>query len=264
MNDLGSKTRGFFNDDVLGEKVGFNAGFNPKDIKTLHGWWSADFGIAQDGGGNISQITDKSGNGRHATQAVGSNRPLFIADGGSVFNNLPVIQYNGLTSFLSIADFDYVDYNNLNVFIVAKTGQVSTIGQVMSHGNSTTAIAWSIFINSTTNMRMQLSETGSAFQKITDMTTILTTTDAFLFSLKYNTTRLFNFLNGVDESVIITDIATTKFFDPVIGLTIGALLSFGFPSGFFRGQIPEIIITGLLTAKEEADMNNYLLQRYGI
>lgn len=52
-------------------------------------WLDAGEGVTFDGGNNISQWDDQSGNGFHAVQS--GSQPQYIANGGAGFNNLPVV-----------------------------------------------------------------------------------------------------------------------------------------------------------------------------
>lgn len=224
-------------------------------------WYAADL-VKVDMGNNISIAYDKSGNKGDATQSVGSAQPSLKNNGGSSFDKRPVMQFNGSTHFLEIADFDYVDYNNLNVFIVAKSDDFASTRYLMTHADLVNEAAWAFFINSTTKMRMLISDTGNGFQKTTDNSTVLSTTNAYLFSLNFDTTNLFNFLNGVDESTIIANNAMADFFDSSVNLLIGALLIGGVPAAFWDGDIAEIIITSNLTTTQITAVNAFLMNKY--
>lgn len=59
-------------------------------LSGLQLWLKADEGITLDGNGRVSQWDDMSGIGRHVTQSVSGQRPLYIA---SVQNNKPGVQF---------------------------------------------------------------------------------------------------------------------------------------------------------------------------
>ncbi len=249
---------------VRQKAYGFIDSPSPANISTLHGWWSADFGVTSDAGNNISQVNDRSGNGRHATQVVGANQPTFVADGGAIFNNRPVMRFNGLTHFLSIADFDYVDYNNLNIFIVFRSNDFTTAGSLLSHGGLPGDLAWNTFINSTTNVRVNISEDGTLLPKQSNLSTVLVTTDAYVYSFRFNTTTLRTFLNGVDDTSIVLNDPMTRFYDATLGLRIGALNFFGAPFVFFDGDMPEIVIAGDMTDGETIGLSSYFIDKYKV
>lgn len=227
----------------------------------VHRWYSAD-SVKTDMGNNVSILYDKSGNNGHATQSVGSAQPTLFKNGGSSFDKRPVLRFNGTTDFLEIADFDYVDYNNLNVFTVAKTTDLTANRTIVSHSNLINEHAWSLFLGSIAKVRMTIGEDGTATDKITDNSTVLVDTKAYLFSAKFDTTSLKMSLNGVDESVIISNDAMTKFFDSPSPLMIGAIEFFGTPSPSFEGDLAEVLITGELTAIQIALVNALLMFKY--
>lgn len=53
----------------------------PLTIEGIYAWYKYD-NITQSGGA-VSQVSDKSGNGRHAVQATGANQPTYTASGGA-------------------------------------------------------------------------------------------------------------------------------------------------------------------------------------
>lgn len=52
----------------------------PSGISSLYAWYKYD-NLTQSGGA-VSQVSDKSGNGRHAVQATTANKPTYTASGG--------------------------------------------------------------------------------------------------------------------------------------------------------------------------------------
>lgn len=54
------------------------SGFNPKTLAGLAGWWDAsDASTITLNSTTVSEWRDKSGNGRHATQATAANQPVY-------------------------------------------------------------------------------------------------------------------------------------------------------------------------------------------
>ncbi len=234
---------------------------DPVNLSTLHAYWEADFGVTKDGADNISQVLDKSGNGRNAFQLTGVNQPTFIADGGASFSNRPVMRFDG-TQFLDINDFDQVDYNNMNIFAVAKVTDFTTSRTIISHFNLFAGLAWSLFTVNTTLVRQTISEDGATIMKTTDNSTALLTTKAYLFSSKFDTASLKMSLNGVDESVMVQNDPMTQFFDSPALLMIGAFAIVGVPSPTMIGDIAAIVIAGDMTDDEIIDTNNFLINKY--
>jgi len=59
--------------------------YNPAKINGLFAWYKYDSIITANG--TVSQVNDKTGNGRHAVQAVSGSQPLYFSSGGP--NNKP-------------------------------------------------------------------------------------------------------------------------------------------------------------------------------
>jgi len=74
----------------------------------------------------ISEWRDKSGNGRHVSQATGGTQPTFTPNG---LNGLPVLSFNGsqyLTSISATSVWNFLhNTNGSSVFAVWKVGNVS-------------------------------------------------------------------------------------------------------------------------------------------
>jgi hypothetical protein len=74
----------------------------------------------------ISEWRDKSGNGRHVSQATGGTQPTFTRNG---LNGLPVLSFNGsqyLTSPAAVSTWNFLhNTNGSSVFAVWKAGNVS-------------------------------------------------------------------------------------------------------------------------------------------
>jgi hypothetical protein len=74
----------------------------------------------------ISEWRDKSGNGRHVSQATGGTQPTFTRNG---LNGLPVLSFNGsqyLTSPASVSTWNFLhNTNGSTVIAVWKAGNVS-------------------------------------------------------------------------------------------------------------------------------------------
>lgn len=79
----------------------FWGAFSPKSIPGLAAWYDArQAGYSE--GQEVAQWNDLTGNGRHATQAVSSNRPVFRAN---VHNGRPGVEFITSGKMLSAADF---------------------------------------------------------------------------------------------------------------------------------------------------------------
>ncbi len=61
---------------------------------SLSVWLRADASAITLDGSNVATWSDQSGNGRHATQATGAARPLYVASAASL-NNQPAVYFGG-------------------------------------------------------------------------------------------------------------------------------------------------------------------------
>lgn len=119
-------------------KAGLLSRFQPLDpltIPGLTGWWDASDGgtlfDANSGGsattadGDVGRWEDKSGNGRHFTQATAADRPRRKT---AIQNGLDVVRFDGASEFMSLG----VSLGSLiaaeagTVFIVAKAAAVAS------------------------------------------------------------------------------------------------------------------------------------------
>lgn len=70
--------------------IGYKAPNHASLLANLAGWWDASQETAYADGAAVSSITDKSGNARHAVQAVSANQPVFKT---SILNGRPVYRF---------------------------------------------------------------------------------------------------------------------------------------------------------------------------
>lgn len=86
--------------------------WSPANESTLELWLSADtLGLAD--GAAVATWSDRSGRGRHATQATGGKRPVLKT---AVLNNQPVVRFDGAASQMATASFALTD--PFTVFLV--------------------------------------------------------------------------------------------------------------------------------------------------
>jgi hypothetical protein len=103
----------------------------PRKIAGLEGWWDfSDAGTLTIDTG-VSEVRDKSGNGYHATQAVGSDQPLLIA---SAKNGLSAADFDGSgTEWLQTANIAS-DLTAFTVFQVFKADALDAFESLWSRG----------------------------------------------------------------------------------------------------------------------------------
>ncbi|MFW5725881.1 MAG: hypothetical protein ACOCX0_05480, partial [Bacteroidota bacterium] len=75
----------------------------------------------------VSLWNDRSGNSNDAEQPSSVGQPFFIADGGSLFNNLPVVRFNGNSHFMEIDNNAQLNnMEGLTIFFVMKLNGTGT------------------------------------------------------------------------------------------------------------------------------------------
>ena len=85
-------------------------------------------------GSTVSQWNDKSGNGRHATQATAANQPAYSATG---FNGKPAVAFDGINDYIVT---NAADYSVGAIFLVYKLNGFSSNRQIYSCRTSPNAI----------------------------------------------------------------------------------------------------------------------------
>ena len=78
--------------------------WNPSELGASLALWldAEDTSTITLNGSNVSQWDDKSGNGRHVSQATAANQPAYLATG---FNSKPVVSVHALWCFNSQSTF---------------------------------------------------------------------------------------------------------------------------------------------------------------
>ena len=99
------------------------APWTPTDISGLTLWLKSDEGITKDGGDNVSQWDDQSGNSNHATQSNASYKPVWY---DSQLNGYPGIRFDGSDNYLQVNGIASIMAGTdkpMSVFIVSKNTQ---------------------------------------------------------------------------------------------------------------------------------------------
>lgn len=87
------------------------AWYDPSDISTL---WQDTAGTTPvtATGQAVARIDDKSGNGKHATQATGANCPLWQQDGSGNY----YLDFDGTNDYMTASSFDLSSTDKLTIF----------------------------------------------------------------------------------------------------------------------------------------------------
>ena len=127
-------------------------GFNPKSITGLFGWWDfSDSSTLTLSGTSITQVLDKSGNSRTASQGTANNQPTLAS---SARNGLSAAQFDGTNDALDAA-IGASQFTAMTVFAVAiadgagggSLGRIydrGTSGSLLSRNNANAALNYNM------------------------------------------------------------------------------------------------------------------------
>ena len=101
--------------------------------------------------GNLGQVANRVTNG-----------PLFTADGGADFANLPVISFDNTERFLTITDSDVLDgdFTGMGLFVVFKRGTTDTRALLMKRTTQSTNRSYGLFYNNGFNLYAYFDNNG--------------------------------------------------------------------------------------------------------
>lgn len=228
------------------------SGFSPASIPDLAVWFDAADAstITLDGSNNVSQWNDKSGNGRHATQATVLNRPAYLTN---QLNGLGAIKPNGITHTLDVASFPSLS-TGYTCYLVA---QISSGGRgALSIGTGTGGNAFALgttsgnFINSQwgDSLTQAHGAAGSNFGAVTTYDGSHTTGN---YTLRLST-------QASTATKAMTQIAGAP--------PAGTLQLFNLPTvGLWSANFYELIIfPRVLTAGEDAAIKSYITSKWGL
>jgi hypothetical protein len=141
--------------------------FQPGNLAGIQAWYRADT-VVLDGSGNVSQWTDLTGLGHHATQSTAGDRPLWRASHPS-FNGYPTINFAGAgTVFLN---FPLTDTSNFTIWMVLRTASTATLQMAFTNGGTGIAgnnsTLWGVFSNGGANFSSAANTTTQSVRSIT-------------------------------------------------------------------------------------------------
>jgi hypothetical protein len=230
---------------------------------------AADTATITESSGAVSQWDDKSGNGRHFTQATGANQP---ATGTNTRNGLNVITFDGGSDFLRLGSSDLGrNVTGATVYMVYRhavspqpfSGRVFTIST-----GAGTAPARIFIIDGATSQRSQTGGRtldGDTFAFVTGTAVIATDYMYRASVFDYANTDLFNYLNGVvDGSTTSFQTATTTSDTASQRSGIGADLN-NVATVFFNGQMAEMLVYHTAhTTAQRVTVETYLKTKWGL
>lgn len=211
----------------------------------------------------VSAWADKSGNSRNATQATGSYRPVV---GQTTLNGRNVISFDGVDSFLRIADFTA---SLTNVYAVVQTSTATGAQHIVRKG----------FSSSTSSFEYLFRFNGDDYQVIlptalgqpSETTIILTvadqaTTSPVIVGYDWNGSSVFVYENGTSIGGVT---APSTQFNITQELRIGASHTSSennsAPAGVLNGYIAELVlVSGALSMEERQKLEGYFAHKWNL
>ncbi len=214
-------------------------------------------------GSNVTQWSDKSGNGNHAVQATAIRQPLLVA---SAINGHPAIQgrHDGSNaSQLDIADAASLNYTGFTSFVVIQRvtdlGTEQIINKYAVTGNQR---EFQFLIDPADFFATTLSADGTATtsNSLTTPTVVIGTPvirNDYYDGTNINLRRI---SNGSDVSA--TPVARSANYQGTGKLTLFAREDFAAPYAGYIGEV--LFFTRSLSATEQAVVIAYLKSKWGI
>lgn len=245
--------------------------FNPSDISNLALWVDADDAstLYQSSGGSLAAADgdvvgawlDKSGNGRHMTQATAANKPVLKKN---QINGKQVVRGDGVNDRLqqlAVAP-NYIVNSTFTVFAVLNSR--SAFGRAFGNTNGTVG-------NNGFNVRSAVANEGNKYWVVRNaagtvgdvaMTGTISLNQTYLYTFRLNASGAQTFLNGFQNTATtnVTDLGT-----PTVPFT---LFQDGTPDATLAASnvdIAELIVySKSLTDQERISIENYLRRKWGI
>jgi hypothetical protein len=232
---------------------GLQIWLDSSDASTLYNATTGGSLVAADGA--VARWEDKSGNGRHATQATSGSRPLRKANQR---NSLDAIEFNGTSHFLDFSS--ELSFTQYTAFAVVKRSSVSgTAGVFCADDGDGTRAAQMIRVNGGAPESISFSETmGGAATASSSLT--VSANEWFVATARQTSSALAIYKNATaGASVSATHHSTA------VSPTLGRVLKNIADNFLWNGNIGEVIFyNSALSDAGRAAVESYLMTKWGI
>ena len=229
------------------------------------GLWldASDASTITESGGLVSQWDDKSGNAIHRTQGTGANQPI---TNSTSQNGLNTVDFDGVAHFMNGAGVGISGSGAGTVFVVSLPQGTGTADDVWQMGANTGAGSAVRAADTTTNATasgFRFNNGSKLFASPFDGNHQLATWQ-WADGANYGEHELYvgGVLQAQDSSTnpsVVPNITDDEFIVGA-GRTSSATIA-----NFFNGQIAEIIVCNrVLTASEQASVENYLVNKWSV
>jgi len=218
---------------------------------------TADEDTITEVGGFVSQLDDKSGQGNHAVQAIGSDQPL---TGTTTQNGLNTFVYDGVDDFLQSTLTTKITGSECTYIIVARRSVFASStsffngvgdGQIRDRDNIESFVGFNSFSNDWIGLRNDV-----GLDRIDDAGDNITYIATGMYDGSFNSL----FRNGLGTG---SPNASTGNFD-LLDFYIGSRFSLA-PCCFFTGEIMEVLVYGrALSTDELGNVHNYLSDKWAV
>lgn len=250
--------------------------FNPSDISNLALWVDADDAstLYQSSGGSLAaadgdvvgEWLDKSGNGRHMTQATAGNKPILKKN---QLNGKQMVRGDGVDDRLqqlAVAP-NYIVNSTCTIFAVIKQVSTKAAAQQRPMGNTNGGVGtngFNLITSANTgapNYWVVRDSSGSSAGDIS-MTGTFTLGQAYVYTFRLNASGAQSFINGFQNvaTTAITTLGTPT--QPFTLFQDGTPTATNFAANSDIGEV--IVYSKSLTDQERISIENYLRRKWGI
>lgn len=236
--------------------------FNPKSISGLVGWWDpSDSATVTTVSGAVSQLNDKSGLGRNATQGTANNRPSY----SGTINGKNVMTFDGTNDRL-VTGLESATLTGFATFfcvcqVSSGWSDATANNKTPLYGrDSTTSNSYGINLSTISgNLALNVQWRGAGFNALNGPT--VTKGVPQLLTCALNATTRFRRVNGTSADVAVAGTAGTN-------SAAGNYLTIGEDPTqlrYWSDLIGEILVYDrTLTTDEIKKIESYLGKKYGI
>lgn len=229
-------------------KIDDNTKFLPRDKMSM--WLRADYGV--DTSSPVAYWPDMSGQGNHATQTTGANKPTYVTSDGFPSINFSGSQWLNLPS--NFSDFS----DGLSMYVVLKPSSVDANDRILDLGTGSSANNIRLTLDSTTASKFWTS--GSAGDSLAGPDSVSTSAYKVL-EVIHTGRKAATILSDGNISQALTALAnptTVERTANCIGRASGG-------GSEFAGRIAEIILyKKALSKDEQLQVEAYLVGRYSL
>jgi len=236
---------------------GTRACFTPLDIRGCQLWLAADRGVVRGGTGLVSQWSDGSSAGNHATQTSDATKPIWLETG---LNGRPALRFDGNDDFMkdhgAAAVLSGEDPPFTLMLALAQDASTpSSVNLIGAAGDSTTNNQWRVFRRVSQSIRYVARVSGVSKDVVCSVD-YDTVAHVVAFVLSGGAGEIFKNGTQVGLGDVDQDLIPLAWF--WIGKGYGT-------SPFWKGSFGEIILYGAsLTDGERGRVERYLKRKYNI